>query len=95
MSMKEAYEKKIEAQLEEWKSEIDSMKAKADKADADARIEYYKQIDSLRLKQEAAKEKLNELKNAGGEAWEDLKAGIELAGDSLWDAIKSAKARFK
>ncbi|KHE91834.1 MAG: hypothetical protein SCABRO_02440 [Candidatus Scalindua brodae] len=31
MSMKEAYEKKFQAQLDEWKAEIDKLKAKADK----------------------------------------------------------------
>ena len=56
MSMKDAYQKKIEAQMAEWKSEIDKMKAKADKADADAKIAYYKEIDALRSKQKAAQD---------------------------------------
>ena len=66
------------------------MKAKADKADADAKIEYNKQIEDLRSKQEAAqvKEKLGEFKDAGENAWEDLKAGTELARDSLGEAVK-------
>jgi uncharacterized coiled-coil DUF342 family protein len=95
MSMKEAYEKKVAAQLDEWKSEIDKMKAKADKADAEAKLEYYKQIDGLRSKQKAAQEKLTELKNAGHEAWEDLKSGVDLAKDSVGEALKSAASRFK
>jgi len=48
----------------------------------------------LRSKQEAAQEKLRELKNAGEDAWEDLKAGTELACDSLGEAVKSATSRF-
>ena len=95
MSKKEAYEKKIEAQLQEWKTDIDKMKAKADKADAEAKLEYYKQIEDLRTKQEAAQEKLTELKASGGDAWEDLKSGIELAWTSLGEAVKSARSRFK
>ena len=95
MSMKDAYIQKIEAQLEEWKSEIDKIKAKADKADADAKLEYYEQIEKLRTKQQAAQEKFTQLKNAGEDAWEDLKAGLELAGVSLAEALKSASSRFK
>jgi uncharacterized coiled-coil DUF342 family protein len=93
--MKEAYEKKVEAQMAEWKSEIDKMKAKADKADADAKIAYYKEIDALRSKQKAAQEKLEELKAAGGDAWKDLKSGIDLALDSMAESLKSAASRFK
>lgn len=95
MSMKDAYLQKIEAQLKEWKSEIDKIKAKADKADADAKLEYYEQIEELRTKQQAAQEKFTELKDAGEDAWEDLKAGVELAGVSLAEALKSAGSRFK
>ena len=94
MSTKEAYEKKLEAQLREWKNDIDKMKAKADKADAEAKLEYYKQIEELRTKQEAAQKKLTELKSAGGDAWEDLKTGIDLAWKSLGEAVKSARSRF-
>ena len=95
MSMKDAYLQKIEAQMEEWKSEIDKMKAKADKADAEAKLQYYEQIEELRTKQQAAQEKLTEIKNAGEDAWEDLKAGFELARVSLGEAIKSASSRFQ
>lgn len=95
MSMKDAYLQKIEAQLEDWKSEIDKMKAKADKADADMKLEYYEKIEELRTKQQAAQEKFTELKNAGEDAWEDLKAGVELAGVSLREALESASSRFQ
>ena len=95
MGMKEAYQSKLEAQLDEWTAEINKMKAKADKADADAQLEYYKQIEELRSKQETAQEKLEELKEAGEDAWEDLKAGMENAWNSLGNAMKSATSRFK
>ncbi len=95
MSMKEAYEKKLQAQLDEWSLEIDKLKAKADKADAEAQLEYYKQIEKLRSMQEESNQKLAELKAAGDDAWEDLKAGTDSAWDSLGHALKSAVSRFK
>jgi hypothetical protein len=39
--------------------------------------------------------KLGELKEAGEDAWEDLKPGINSAWDSLGDALKSTTNRFK
>jgi len=95
MSMKDAYEKKLQAQLDEWGAEIDKLKTKVDNAEADAQLEYYKQIEELRSMQESASNKLVELKEAGDDAWEDLKAGIDSAWDSLGNALKSAASRFK
>lgn len=95
MSMKEAYQKKLQAQLDEWNAEIDKLKAKADKAEADAQLEYYKKIEELRYMQDSANRKLEKLREASDDAWEDLKAGIDSACNSLGNALKSAVSRFK
>jgi hypothetical protein len=95
MSMKDAYEQKLQAQLDEWSAEIEKLKAKADNAEADTQLEYYKQIEKIRSMQESASNKLVELKDAGDDAWEDLKAGLDSAWDSLGSAVKSAASRFK
>ncbi len=95
MGMKKAYQKKLQAQLDEWSVEIEKLQAKADKAEADAQLEYYKEIEELRSMQEAASSKLAELKDAGDDAWEDLKAGLDSAWNSLGNALRSATNRFK
>ncbi|MBN2965598.1 hypothetical protein JWV37_12495 [Sulfurospirillum sp. T05] len=95
MSMKETYEKKLEAQLKEWGAEIDKLKAKAEKTEADVQLEYYKEIEELRAMQNQANEKLRALKTASDDAWEDLKAGMDNAWDSLGEALKKASARFQ
>jgi uncharacterized coiled-coil DUF342 family protein len=95
VSTKEAYEKKIQAKLDEWNAEIDKLKAKADSAEADAQLEYYQKIEELRSMRENAANKLSELRAAGEDAWADLKAGIDGARDSLDKALKSATSRFK
>jgi predicted outer membrane protein len=95
MSKKEAYEKKLQAQLDEWKAEIDKLKAKADQAGADAQVKYHQQIEDLRSLQKKVGSKLAELREAGDDAWEELKAGIESASESLRDSLKSVASRFK
>ena len=95
MTRKEAYEKKIQAQLEEWGAEIDKLKARADRAQADAQLEYSEQIEELRSMRDNANEKLSELRSASDDAWEHLKSGIDGAWDSLSNAMKSAKDRFQ
>ena len=86
MDKRKAYEEKLDAQLEEWSAQIALLKARADKAKAEAKIEYYKTIEALQHRQDEARAKLHELKTAGDEAWEDLKAGAEKA----WAEVKSA-----
>lgn len=95
MSIKAAYEKKLQAQLDECNADMIKLKAKADKAEADAQIEYYKEIEELKSKKASVDQKLSELTEASEDAWEDLKAGADKAWDSLSDAVKSAASRFK
>jgi hypothetical protein len=64
---RKAYEDKLDAQLEEWSAQVALLKARADKAKADAKVEYYKTIDTLQHKHVEAGTKLHELKNAGEE----------------------------
>jgi hypothetical protein len=54
-----------------------------------------KQIEELHALQEKAKAKFTALKDAGDDAWEDLRAGIEKTADSMSKALKSAMAKFK
>ena len=95
MSVKEEYQKKLQAQLDEWGTEIDKLKVVAGKAKTGLQGEYYKEIEDLRCKQLAAQKKLHELKEASGDAWGDLKEGVEGAWDSLSKGVKSAASRFK
>ena len=92
---RKAYEDKLDAQLEEWNLQIALLKARADKAKADAKLEYYKTIDTLQHKQDEAWTKLHELKNAGDDAWEELKTGAEKAWDEVKAAFHSAGSKFK
>ena len=95
MTTKDEFVRKMHTKLDQWNAEIDSLKAKADTAEADARAEYNKQLEILRSKRDDARSKLHELEAAGESAWEDLKAGVELAWESVSEAVRSAASRFK
>jgi len=85
---KSAYEDKIDAQLRECKARLDLMRAKADKASADAKIALQREIESLREKQERVKEKLHELRQAGESGWERVKTGVEAARSEMADSLE-------
>jgi multidrug resistance efflux pump len=92
---RKAYEEKVDAQLKEWSAQIALLKAKADTARAEAKIEYYKTIETLQSKQDAARTKLQELRAAGDDAWEDLKTGSEKVWADVKTAFQSSVSRFK
>jgi uncharacterized coiled-coil DUF342 family protein len=95
MSTREEYIRKMQAKLEEWNADIDSMTARASEVTEDVRREYNDQIAVLKAKQAAAQQKIEELQKEGGSAWEDLKAGIDLAWTAIGESIDSARSRFK
>ncbi len=94
MTTKEAYQQKLEAQLKEWAAGIEVLKARAEKAKAEAKIEYMEQIDKLHSHEEAAKAKLQELKHSGEHAWEELKPGLERSWSELKSALEHARSKF-
>ena len=95
INKRKAYEERLDAQLAEWNAEIALLKAKADKANAETRLAYYRTIETLQHKQDEAGSKLRELKSAGDEAWDELKAGAEEAWDEIKAAFNGAAERFK
>ena len=92
---RKAYEEKLDAQLKEYNAQIALLKAKAENAKADARIDYYKTIEALEQKQDKAKTKLQELQTAGDEAWEAVKTGAEKAWAEVKTAYHDAVSKFK
>jgi hypothetical protein len=94
MNEKEAYERQLQAQLDEWNAEINKLKAKAAKAEADAQIESVRYIEELERQQQKAQEKLRELQKSSEDAWNDLKVGLDSAWRNLDESIRSASSRF-
>jgi len=92
---RKAHEEKLGTQLKEWDAEIALLKAKAQNAEADAKIDYYKTIETLEHKQDKAKTKFQELKSSGDEAWEAVKGGAEKTWAEVKAAYHDAVSKFK
>ncbi|WP_107852587.1 sll1863 family stress response protein [Oceanimonas marisflavi] len=95
MNERELYQQKAKARLDEWKAELDKLKAQAEQADADTRIELNRQIKTMKAQIEQGENKLDELSEAGEQSWEELKQGFENAWNSLSDAFGKAADKFK
>lgn len=94
MNNVEAYKEKYSAKLDEWKAEIDKLKAKATQEKSDVSISFHEKIDELERKRGDVKKELEKLSAAGNDAWEDLKSGVEKACTDLSGSIKAAMHKF-
>lgn len=95
MSTRDEYVKKMHDMLQKLDAEIDTLAARTGQVEADVRDEYHKQLAQLRTRRDEVRAKLDTLRDAGEGAWQDLKAGVELAWDALGEAVDSARSRLR
>ena len=95
MERKEMYQEKLQAKLDELQARIMQLKAQGKQLESGAQLELQQQIEALRVKQQSVKDKMAELSNAGEDAWQDLKSGINKATDELAEAVRAAGQRFR
>ena len=92
--VKTAYKKKMDARLKEWNAEIDKLQARAEEAGADAEMKYHAQLRELRSKRDALQEKLGHLQDKSGDAWDEMKTGVENAWSDLKKSLDRARDRL-
>jgi hypothetical protein len=83
----------ITDRLEEIDREMSNLEKLADKAIEEVKAEYHKQIKDLFLKKEVLQNKVAKIREASGNAWEDMKAGTELSWEVFQDSIKRGKSK--
>ena len=91
MKNRREYIEKIAARLKELDDEISELEIIADKAAEEVKAEYHQQIKDLFLKKENLQNKVTGIREASGNAWEDMKAGARLSWEVLNDSVKSSK----
>ena len=92
---KKALEDKLDAELDQARLEIERLEAKAREEEADARLDIEEQVRELKEKRDAAAAKLDEVRQSGIDALEDLKVGAEHAWQALSTSARKAADRFR
>lgn len=95
MTEKDAYQQKLQAKLEEWRAEIDRLKARAKEAEADAQVRHRQEIRDLQAKREALKKEWSRLQQSSGDAWQEVKSGADKAWSELSTSIQHAWTKLK
>ena len=89
------YLSRADSQLNQLNRHINDLKAKADRAQGNAKAELNAEIDQLRKKQAAAHQHIAQVEAASEDSWQSLQAGADAALNDLQKAYDEAAARFK
>ncbi len=92
---REAYTQKLKAKIDEWNAELDRLAAKADQADGEIKVRYYKQMEELRKKRNDVEQKVQELKDSTESVWDDMKQGVENSWATWKESFTRAKSEFE
>lgn len=95
MKTKNEYIEILAAELRELSSQIDVLTAKAENAAEQVKHNYDDDLEALRAKQHAAVEKMKELEEHRGEAWEELKQTADTVWQDLRTGLASVVTKFK
>jgi hypothetical protein len=95
MDKREAYRELAKAQIKEWEAKIDLLKARGEKATAGARIDMMNAVEKLQVEKNALQKRIGEMMDAGGDAWEKLKDGIEKGMEEMKKSIDKTVEKFK
>jgi predicted nuclease with TOPRIM domain len=82
---------KLDEELKAWGPQIDLLKAKAAKAEAEAK----RMMDEFVKKRDELKQELTGLKGSSEAAWSEMRTGVGKAWEELKTGLKSAGEKFK
>ena len=98
METKDSYLQKMKEKFDDlnykWNIERNKLEAKTQQAKAEVKEKYEKKLKTLQERREQMRQKLDQIDNAGEEAWRDIKEGVDSAWQSVNEAIKKARSHF-
>lgn len=94
-AQKEQYIKELQATVDEYQANIDELKGKAETMTGTAKDEMNQKIAMLTAKQEEARGKIAEVKDATAETWDKVKAGSDLILSDLETLYRDALSIIK
>ena len=90
----DAYKQKARAQIKEMKAKMQVFEAQAEKAGADMRVKYEKNLNDWKSRFDNIDMKLNKLSDSSEGAWDEIRTGIDNTMEELGNAIDNAKEQF-
>jgi hypothetical protein len=95
MISREEYVKSLHAQLEQWERQTVAWESAARTATAEARVELEKQIGIMKSRADDMVFRMELLKGASADAWQEIARGADEARKTMQDAFEKARVHFK
>jgi hypothetical protein len=95
MGMREEYQALIEKQLNDWKQQMESLKAGAEMMQAHTKAQFEFGLKLLQARQAEAWENFQKLKQANEGSWADFRTHMDKAGEEIKSAYVTLMSRFK
>jgi len=95
MDNRDEYVEKMKAQLDQWNRQMAAWDAAARDATAEARIELEKQVGIMKSRADDLVFRMELLKGASADAWQEIARGADDARKTMQDAFEKARDRFK
>jgi len=92
---RDAFVATLKSKLDQANEQLDELEARLQEVNADVRQQYQQEMDGLKARRDAYKQRAQELEAAGSDAWMDLRSGLDEAWQNLTDALEKAKTRFE
>lgn len=94
MITRKEYIEKVSIKLKNLDTELTRLETRAGEAAGDLKREIEGEIKEIKQSKSALEGNVNELRSAGDDAWEDIKAGAELAWQSISQSVQNARQRL-
>jgi hypothetical protein len=88
MGLREDYQALMEKQLNEWKAQGEHLKAGAAQMEAHVKVQYEKNLETLRAAQAEAWDYFHKMKDANESAWGQFKAHMDHSGREVKAAVE-------
>jgi predicted enzyme related to lactoylglutathione lyase len=95
MSKRDELVEKLKEQLDGWNKKINTLETKVQSATTSVQDKCRQELDSLKSKRDDLKTKLESAKNTGGEAIDELKAGLKETTGTLKKTFDNIVEKFK
>lgn len=92
---RDEYTRKMKAQLDQWNAQMAAWEAAARTATAEAKAEWDKQMGILKSRLDDMAFRMEQLRGASQDAWQEIARGADGARKAMQDALEKARSRFK
>ena len=92
---KEIYRQKAQAKFDQMNAQIEELLARFNETKADAKLKIKDQFEDLTEQQGTVEQKIEQIKDSGEEAWQDMSSGLDNAFDELENSFKQATRKLE